>query len=83
MGETAEARDWATQYLKSRRNVKATMDAIANITDRDRLVIGKGRCNDHHSRNCVGDALTPCQSFYAETACQEQPGVSSPICLGW
>lgn len=73
MGETAEARDWAIQYLKSCRNVKAITDTIANITDRDRLVVGNGRCNGHRSRKCVGASTHPmskllCRNTLPKTA---------------
>ena len=59
MGETAGTRDWAIQYFKSYRNVKATMDTIANNRDKDRLVIGKGGCYGHPRRKWVGTCTHP------------------------
>ena len=38
---------------------KATMDTIAEITDRDRLVKGKGTSNGHRSRRWVGACTHP------------------------
>ena len=56
------------------------MNTFAKITDKERRVIGEGRYNDDGAVVALGIALTPRQSFYAEAACQEQPGIFAPIC---